>query len=118
MNAKPDDRERLKHIIEAIDRIKKFTQGMSYQDFSKDEVTQFAIIKNFEIIGEASYHLTDELRKANPAVEWRKIMAFRHILVHDYYQINLEIVWKAKENKLEELNGQIKNIMEKISSTY
>lgn len=113
MNAKPDDQERLRHIIDAIDRIKRFTKGMSYQSFSEDEVTQFAIIKNFEIIGEASYHLTDELRNANPEVEWRKIMAFRHILVHDYYKINLEIVWKAKENKLDELSGQIKNIMEK-----
>ena len=111
MSAKPDEKERLRHIIDAIGRIKRFTEGMNYQDFAKDEVTQFAIIKNFEIIGEASYQLTDELKSANPQVEWQKIMAFRHILVHDYYKINLEIVWKAKENKLDDLRSQIEHIL-------
>lgn len=111
MSAKPDEKERLRHIISAIDRIDRFTRGMSYQEFSEDEVTQFAIIKNFEIIGEAAYHLTDELRAANPQVEWRKIMAFRHVLVHDYYKVNLEIVWKAKENKLDELRKQVESIL-------
>lgn len=112
MSAKPDDRERLNHIIEAIDRIKRFAGGMDFEAFSKDEVVQFAIIKNFEIIGEAAYHLTDEIKKENPEVEWKKIMAFRHILVHDYYKVNLEIVWKARENKIDELRKQIEEILE------
>lgn len=112
MSAKPDDKERLNHIIEAIDRIKRFTREMDYEEFSKDEVIQFAIIKNFEIIGEAAYHLTDEIKGENPEVDWRKIMAFRHILVHDYYKVNLEIVWKARENKIDELRNQIKEILE------
>lgn len=111
MRARPDDQERLNHIIEAIDRIKRFTGEMDYEAFSKDEVAQFAIIKNFEIIGEAAYHLTDEIKRENPDVEWKKIMAFRHILVHDYYKINLEIVWKARENKIDELRKQIKRIL-------
>ena len=112
MSARPDDRERLNHIIEAIDRIKRFTGAMDFEAFSKDEVVQFAIIKNFEIIGEAAYHLTDEVREANPQVEWKKIMAFRHILVHDYYKINLEIVWKARKNKIDEMRKQIEAILE------
>ena len=111
MSARPDDRERLNHIIEAIDRIKRFTGAMDFEAFSKDEVVQFAIIKNFEIIGEAAYHLTDEIKAENPEVEWKKIMAFRHILVHDYYKINLEIVWKARKNKIDELRKQIKEIL-------
>ncbi len=113
MTARPDDRERLNHIVEAIDRIKRFTGGMDYEAFAQDEVVQFAIIKNFEIIGEAAYHLTDEAKEANPEVEWKKIMAFRHILVHDYYSINLEIVWKARENKIDELRKQIEEILDK-----
>ena len=111
MSARPDDREQLNHIVEAIGRIKRFTGEMDFEAFSKDEVVQFAIIKNFEIIGEAAYHLTDEVREANPQVEWKKIMAFRHILVHDYYKINLEIVWKARKNKIDELRKQIKEIL-------
>ena len=112
MSARPDDKERLNHIIEAIDRIKRFTREIDYEEFSKDEVIQFAIIKNFEIIGEAAYHLTDEIKGANPKVEWKKIMAFRHILVHDYYKINLEIVWKARENKIDGLRNQLIEILD------
>lgn len=113
MSARPNDRERLNHIVEAIGRIKRFTDEMDFEAFSKDEVVQFAIIKNFEIIGEAAYHLTDELKEANLEVEWKKIMAFRHILVHDYYKINLEIVWKARQNKIDELRKQIEEILDK-----
>ena len=113
MSARPDDRERLNHIVEAIGRIKRFTDEMDFEAFSKDEVVQFAIIKNFEIIGEAAYHLTDELKEANLEVEWKKIMAFRHIFVHDYYKINLEIVWKARQNKIDELRKQIEEIPDK-----
>ncbi len=112
MSVKPDDNERLAHIIDAIDRIERFTKGMDYGTFAEDEVLQFAVIKNFEIIGEAAYYLTDELKEAHPQVEWKKIIVFRHILVHDYYKINLELVWRAKENKLEGLKNQVSRVME------
>lgn len=111
MSEKPDDRERLAHIIEAIDRIKKFTDGMTYEEFAENEMAQFAVIKNFEIIGEAAYHLSDELKKGNPDIEWRKIQAFRHILVHDYYRINLEMVWKAKEQKIDDLRRRVEHLL-------
>ena len=88
MSAKPSEKDRLNHMLEAIDRIFRFSEGLDYEGFSKNEMAQFAIIKNFEIIGEAAYHLSRELRESNVAIEWRKIIAFRHILVHDYYKIN------------------------------
>ena len=89
---------------------------MDLTAFEEAEETQYAVIKNFEIIGEAAYHLPRELREAHPApaVEWRKITAFRHILVHDYYKINLTILWNAKEEKLETLAGQVKLILAEI----
>jgi uncharacterized protein with HEPN domain len=111
MSEKPDDKERLNHIIESIDRIKKFTDGMGYDEFAGNEMAQFAVIKNFEIIGEAAYHLTDELKGKHLEIEWEKIQAFRHILVHDYYRINLEIVWKSKENKIDNLRRTITEIL-------
>lgn len=54
MSGKPDDKERLNHIVESVDRIKKFTGGMDYDEFANNEMAQFAVIKNFEIIGEAA----------------------------------------------------------------
>lgn len=99
-------------MLASIKRINRFTEGMSVQEFLSDEVMQYAIIKNFEIIGEAAYHLPAEFRQHYPEIEWKKIMSFRHILVHDYYNINLEIVWNAKENKLGSLKKQINSILD------
>lgn len=111
MSAKPSESERLAHIIEAIDRIFRFRDQLSYEEFLNNEMAQFAIIKNFEIIGEAAYHLSKELRATHSSIEWRKVIAFRHILVHDYYKINTEIVWNAIENKLMDMRIGIEQIL-------
>jgi len=111
MSEKPDEKERLKHIIDAINRINRFTENVSFAQFKEDEIMQFALIKNFEIIGEAAYHLSPNFRQNHAEIEWRKIIVFRHILVHDYYKINVEFVWNAKENKINELKKQIEQIL-------
>lgn len=107
-------KERLEHMLEAINRIFKFSKKMDFILFTKNEMAQFAIIKNFEIIGEAAYQLPKEYRDSNTDIEWRKIMAFRHVLVHDYYKINLEIVWNAIQYKLENLKDQIMALINKF----
>lgn len=113
MNEKPSKKDRLEHIIEAIDRIFRFVENMDYLQFSKNEMAQFAVIKNFEIIGEAAYQLPKEFRLANEEkIEWRKIIAFRHILVHDYYKINTEIVWNSIESKLVSLKEDIQELLQ------
>ena len=74
MSAKPDDLERLRHMIDAIDRIEKFTSGMQFDDFEQNEMAQFAVIKNFEIIGEAAYHVSDAMKLSYPAsIVWRTL---------------------------------------------
>lgn len=94
-------------MLEAIDRIFRFRQELTYADFAQNEMAQFAIIKNFEIIGEAAYQLPREIRAVNENIEWRKVIAFRHILVHDYYRINTQVVWNAIENKLANMRSEI-----------
>ncbi len=114
MKEKPSKKERLEHMLEAIDRIKKFVEGMNIEDFNENEMAQYAVIKNFEIIGEAAYQLPKEYRLANEdKIEWRKIMALRHILVHDYYKINKEIVWNTIHNKLDDLKKELKKLIKK-----
>lgn len=113
MSVKLSDQERLEHIIEAIDRIFRFRDQLSYSDFLNSEMAQFAIIKNFEIIGEAAYNLPKELREKHDRIEWRKVIAFRHILVHDYYKINTEIIWNAIENKLMNMKVEVEKMLEK-----
>ena len=114
MKRKPSEKERLEHIAAAIDRIFRFVNETDYGQFENDEVLQFAIIKNFEIIGEAAYQLPKDLRASNDKIEWRKVIAFRHILVHDYYQVNTEIIWKAIENKLPDMKTEIENMIREL----
>ena len=114
MSDKPSDQDRLEHMLEAIERIFRFAEGLSQEDFSKNEMAQFAIIKNFEIIGETAYNVSKELKRAYPDTEWRKIIAFRHILVHDYYKINPQIVWNAIEHKLDGLRVELEDMMKSI----
>ena len=114
MKNKPGPIERLKHIIEAIDRIKRFTKKMDEKSFSSHEMAQYAVIKNFEIIGKACYHLSPDFKNNYPHVEWQKITSFRQILVHDYYKINMGIVWNTIQNRLDELNSQINIILSEL----
>ena len=113
MSERPDDIQRLNHILEAIERINRFTENMNFDEFSGNEMAQFAVIKNFEIIGEAAYQISDDLKENYSGIDWRKITAFRHILVHEYYRVNMEIVWNAKEERIKELKAQVERIIEK-----
>jgi uncharacterized protein with HEPN domain len=116
MKGKPDDKQRLEHILEAIERIKKFTKDLKFEDFEENEMAQFAVIKNFEIIGEAAYHVSDELRTKNQEVEWKRISGLRHVLVHDYYKVNLSIIWNAKERRIGELKRQVEAILKSMNT--
>ncbi len=113
MKEKLAKEERLTHILEAIDRIFRFVEDLDFEAFLKNEMAQYAVIKNFEIIGEAAYQLPKEYREENEEIEWRKIMGLRHVLVHDYYKINKEIVWNTIHEKLLELRAAIIQLIER-----
>jgi len=112
MSVKPSNKERLSHILIAIERIFRFRKQLTFEEYCDSEMAQFAIIKNFEIIGEAAYHLPKEIKAYSKKIEWRKVIAFRHILVHEYYSINPETVWNAIENKLGDMKLEIEKMIE------
>ena len=111
MREKLRDKERLNHILEAIENIFEFTKEVNFNSFSKNRILQFAVIKNLEIIGEAANFLTNEFKEKTDEVNWRDIIGFRHVLVHGYYQINNEIVWKTIENDLLPLKNKINTML-------
>ena len=104
-------------MIEAMDRIQRFTKDLTFQGFAEHEMAQFAVMKCYEIIGEAAYHLSTNLKERHPDVEWQKIQAFRHFLVHDYYRINLAILWNTKETKLRALREELVAIRAGLDNT-
>lgn len=105
------DKERLNHILEAIENIFEFTIGLDLNDFAKNKMLRFAVIKNFEIIGEAANSLTTEFRSTHKKIDWRIIIGLRNVLVHGYYQINEEIIWKTIINDLPTLKDNISKII-------
>ena len=95
-----DSRQYLEDIIEAVARIQSYVSDMDEGTFSADMKTQDAVLRNLGVIGEAVGRLPDTIDTAAPEVEWRKIRALRNILVHEYFGINLPIVWDVVQNKL------------------
>ena len=101
------DKGRLEHILSSIERIERFTAGMTFEDLRKDEVTYYAVVKCIEIIGEASYMLTYEFQEQHPQTAWRDIIAMRHVLVHGYYQVSTKQVWKVVNEDIPPLKDQV-----------
>ena len=107
MRERVRDKGRLEHILQAIDKVFEFSSGVKREDFQKDSVLYFAIVKNIEIIGEASYMLSLEFKDSHPDTDWQVIIAMRHFLVHGYYQVDPEEVWNVIEQDLQPLKDQI-----------
>jgi len=110
----PNNKDRLRHILDAIVKIEKYLQGYDEQRFLDDEKTQDAIIRQLQTVGEAAKNLTSDVREANPQVAWKQIMATRDRLAHGYYLINLQIVWETTQNDLPDLKAEIEKILESV----
>jgi len=102
-------------ILRAIEKIEKYTYGMNFDYFSQNELVQDAVLRNLEIIGEAVKNLPEEVKNRYSNVEWRKIAGLRDILIHAYFEVDLEIVWDIVRNKLPELKTQVISILSENS---
>lgn len=80
-------------ILECCEKIEQYLSGVTKQAFDENSMLQDAVVRNIEIIGEASKSLTPEFRKEKPNIEWREIMKMRDKIVHHYFKIDLDVVW-------------------------
>jgi len=99
-------------IVEAIERIQGYTEGMSFEDFIADQKTVDAVIRNLEIIGEAAKHIPDEFKALHPDIPWREIAGMRDRLIHAYFGVDLSLVWHTIRSELWELEKAMKELME------
>ena len=110
------DKEFLADIQEAIRRIRAYTHEMTYNTFLSDTRTQDAVIRNLEIIGEATKKLSIGLRNRYSSVPWKEMAGARDRLIHDYFGVDIEIVWKISTTELSDLTLQITKILDRDST--
>ncbi|MFA5422979.1 MAG: DUF86 domain-containing protein [Phycisphaerae bacterium] len=97
----------LEDIIEAIERIRQYIKGLPFEKFLDDRKTIDAVVRNMEIIGEAANRLPEEFRQNHPEVEWYKVIGLRHRIVHEYFGIDIQIIWQILQKDLPELLQKI-----------
>jgi uncharacterized protein with HEPN domain len=87
------DKSRLLHILDAISEIEEYTQDLDFEGFFRASMPRFASIKQLEIIGEAANYISTDIKERYPDIEWRRIIALRNILIHEYFGVDAKIVW-------------------------
>ncbi|MFQ5641694.1 MAG: DUF86 domain-containing protein [bacterium] len=98
-------------MLEAITKIEQYTRDMSFDDFITNSMAVDAVVRNIEIIGEASRQLNDAFRKKYSQIPWNKIAGIRNRIVHEYFGVDVSIIWFIVENELQPLKQQIQQIL-------
>lgn len=110
---KKDPEVFLIHILECIELVEEYSNNLSKEKFLKNIVVQDAIIRRLEIIGEATRNLPNEFRSEYSEVAWKKILAARNILAHNYFGIDLNTIWRIVKNDIQPLKEQIGKMLKK-----
>ena len=107
MRERIKDKMRLEHIAEAIQRLQTYAGDLSEEELQADVLRYYGIVKNIEIIGEAARMLTEQFKDTHPEVEWRSISDMRNFLVHEYFQVDSEVVFSVIHNEIPELQAHV-----------
>ncbi|MGH7250186.1 MAG: HepT-like ribonuclease domain-containing protein [Minisyncoccia bacterium] len=114
MRSELGDEIRLKHILDAIEEIEKYLIEVDFPTFIENSMMRFACIKQMEIIGEASNHVSEELKSKFTDIEWAQIVGMRNVFAHEYFGIDSSLVWQIIKNDIPELKDKIKTILRSI----
>ncbi len=105
-----DDLAYIEHILLSILRIKNYTKDISKNNFEKNEMIQDAVIRNIEIIGEATKNISENLKSTYHEIPWREMAGMRDKLIHDYMGVDVDVIWKTIETDIPYLEALLKKI--------
>jgi uncharacterized protein with HEPN domain len=101
----------LHHVLQGIEAIEKFVDRIEYEDFRANDEKQSAVIRKFEIIGEAIKNIPLDFKKKHPEIYWQEAANMRNKLIHEYFGVDLSLVWKTIKNDLPRFKAQIQKII-------
>lgn len=114
MRSELGDKIRLQHILDAIDEIHKYLISADFSVFLENSMMRFACIKQMEIVGEASNHLSTELKSKFSEIGWGQIVGMRNVFAHEYFGVDSRLVWEIIKNDIPELKEKIELILKSI----
>ena len=115
MRGKLGDAVRLQHILDAIGEIESYLENSDFEAFLGNSMMRFACIKQMEIIGEASNHISEEVKDRFSEIEWGQIVGMRNVFVHEYFGIDPKLVWEIIRQDIPELKERVGIIRDSLN---
>ncbi len=106
----------LRDILHAAEEALDFVQGMDFSNFSSDRKTNLAVVRTLEVIGEAARHIPLRIRRRHPQVSWQDMVGMRNKLIHQYYGVDMEVLWRTVQEDLPPLVVQIRRMLTEMET--
>ena len=104
----------LQHMLDAVERIRRYLVGVALEDFEADEVLQDAVIRQLEILGEAASRVDQEYRNSNPQIPWSKVISTRNRLIHGYFSVDMVIVYRTATHHVPQLRSSLEQAVDDL----
>ncbi len=105
---------RIQDMLDAAGKIDRYTEGMTFEDFVKDDKTIDAVVRQLTIIGEAASHVPEDISSTAPAIPWPEMRGMRNVVVHEYFGVNTRIVWETVTKNVPDLRSGLETLKKQL----